>query len=81
MNMILIIVNMVDLDMHEADNQHDEMDMVMLTINIVEINVIIGLMISMVDVEVIKQIMKDMRLRDPSVAMKDTIFLVRKLYI
>ena len=52
------------------------MDMIMLTINIVEMNVMIGLMISMVDIAVIKQIMKDMESVDASVAMKDTIFMV-----
>ena len=50
--------------------------MIMLTINIVEMDVIIGLMISMVDVGVIKQILKDMEWVDASVAMKDTIFMV-----
>ena len=39
-------------------------------------NVIIGLMMSMVDVEVIKQILKDMGSADTLVAMKDTIFMV-----
>ena len=48
----------------------------MLTINVVEMNVNIGVMISMVDVEVIKRIVKDMRSADASVAMKDTIFMV-----
>ena len=48
----------------------------MLIISVVEMNVIIGLMISMVDVEVIKRIVKDMRSGDASVAMKDTIFMV-----
>ena len=52
------------------------MDMIMLIISVVEMNVIIGLMISMVDVEVIKRIVKDMRSGDASVAMKDTIFMV-----
>ena len=61
---------------HQADNQHDRMDMIMLTINVVEMNVNIGVMISMVDVEVIKRIVKDMRSADASVAMKDTIFMV-----
>ena len=42
------------------------MDMIILTINIVEMNVIIGLIISMVDVGVIKQIMKDMGSVDES---------------
>ena len=39
-------------------------------------NVIIGLMISMVDVQVIKQTMKDMGSVDAPVAMRDTIFIV-----
>ena len=39
-------------------------------------NVIIGLMMSMVDVEVIKQILKDMGSADTLVTMKDTIFMV-----
>ena len=39
-------------------------------------NVIIGLMISMVDVQVIKQTMKDMGSVDAPVAIKDTIFIV-----
>ena len=52
------------------------MDMIMLTISIVEMTVIIRLMISTVDVEVIKEIKKVMRSVDASVAMKDTIFIV-----
>ena len=52
------------------------MDMIMLTISIVEMAVIIRLMISTVDVEVIKEIKKVMRSVDASVAMKDTIFIV-----
>ena len=48
----------------------------MLTISIVEMAVIIRLMISTVDVEVIKEIKKVMRSVDASVAMKDTIFIV-----
>ena len=48
----------------------------MLTISIVEMTVIIRLMISTVDVEVIKEIKKVMRSVDASVAMKDTIFIV-----
>ena len=51
------------------------MDMIMLTLNVVEMNVIIPLMISMVDVQVIKPTMKDTRPVDASVAMKDTIFI------
>ena len=52
------------------------MDMIMLTISIVEMTVIIRLMISTVDVEVIKEIKEVMRSVDASVAMKDTIFIV-----
>ena len=52
------------------------MDMIMLTISIVEMTVIIRLMISTVDVEVIKEIKKVMQSVDASVAMKDTIFIV-----
>ena len=52
------------------------MDMIMLTISIVEMTVIIRLMISTVDVKVIKEIKKVMRSVDASVAMKDTIFIV-----
>ena len=52
------------------------MDMIMLIISIVEMTVIIRLMISTVDVEVIKEIKKVMRSVDASVAMKDTIFIV-----
>ena len=52
------------------------MDMIILTISIVEMTVIIRLMISTVDVEVIKEIKKVMRSVDASVAMKDTIFIV-----
>ena len=48
----------------------------MLTISIVEMTVIIRLMISTVDVKVIKEIKKVMRSVDASVAMKDTIFIV-----
>ena len=48
----------------------------MLTINMVEMNVIIGLKISVVDVEVIKQIMKGMGSVDALVAIKDTNFIV-----
>ena len=52
------------------------MEIIMLTINIVEMNVIIGLKISVVDVEVIKQIMKGMGSVDALVAIKDTNFMV-----
>ena len=48
----------------------------MLTINVVEMNVIIPLMISMVDVQVIKLTMKDTGPVDALVAIKDTIFTV-----
>ena len=52
------------------------MDMIMLTISIVEMTVIIRLMISTVDVEVIKEIKKVMRSVEASIAMKDSIFIV-----
>ena len=52
------------------------MDMIMVTIYVVEMNVIIPLMISMVDVQVIKPTMKDTGPVDASVAIKDTIFTV-----
>ena len=48
----------------------------MLTISIVEMTVIIRLMISTVDVEVIKEIKKVMRSVEASIAMKDSIFIV-----
>ena len=47
-----------------------------LIINIAVMNIIIGLMISMVDVGVIKQIVKDIGSIDASVAIKGTIFMV-----
>ena len=65
MVMIMLIVNVVDMDM-----------IIKLIIYIGEMNVIIGSMISMVDVGVIKQIMKDMGSIDASVAIKGTIFMV-----
>ena len=43
--------------------------------------VIIGLMISMVDVRVIRQIMTDIESVDASVSMKNTIFMVIATYI
>ena len=52
------------------------MDMIKLTIHVVEMNIIIGLMISMVDVQVIKQALKDMGSVHAPAAMKDTIFIV-----
>ena len=63
---------------HQADNQYvNEYDN---AINIVEMKVIIGL-ISMVDVRVIRQIMKDIESVDASVSMKNTIFMVIATYI
>ena len=76
MDMIVrLIINMIEIDMIMLIINM-KMDMIILTINVVEMNVIIGLMISMVDVQVNKQIVKDMRSADASVAMKDTIFMV-----
>ena len=76
MDMIIrLIINMIEMDMIMLIINM-KMDMIILTINVVEMNVIIGLMISMVDVQVNKQIVKDMRSADASVAMKDTIFMV-----
>ena len=76
MDMIVrLIINMIEMDMIMLIINM-KMDMIILTINVVEMNVIIGLMISMVDVQVNKQIVKDMRSADASVAMKDTIFMV-----
>ena len=62
---VMLIVNVVDMDM-----------IIKLIINIGKMNVIIGLMISMVDVGVIKQIKKDMGSIDASVAIKGIIFMV-----
>ena len=47
----------------------------MLTLNVVEMNVMIRLMISMVDVQVIKPTMKATRPVDASEVIKDTIFI------
>ena len=71
---IKLIVNMVDVDDHQADNQYGGDDMIKLIINIVEMDVIIGLMISMVDVGGGRT--DNERSIDALVAIKDIIFMV-----
>ena len=70
---IKLIVIMVDVDDHQADNQYGG-DMIKLIISIVEMDVIIGLMISMVDVGGGRT--DNERSIDALVAIKDIIFMV-----
>ena len=71
---IKLIVIMVDVDDHQADNQYGGDDMIKLIISIVEMDVIIGLMISMVDVGGGRT--DNERSIDALVAIKDIIFMV-----
>ena len=74
---IRLIINMVEMDMVKLVANMVDVDMIMkLIINTVEMNVIIGLMINMMDVGVIKQIMKDMGSIYASVSIKSTILMV-----